>query len=195
MQILTYHRLSKEKKKKRYTITEKDFAEHISFLHKNNYQCILVDDYYKSILDGKLKKTNKNIIITFDDGHDSDFELALPILKRYKFKANFFITTDWIGKSGYMTAGQLRNLKKEGMSVQSHAKSHFFLDEMDNGEIHRELGESKERLESIIADKIKFLSFPGGRYNRSVVNAAKKFNYSALFSSHPFQFKKEGRLF
>ncbi len=39
----------------------------------------------------------KSVIVTFDDGHESDYTLALPLLRKFNFKATFFITTDWIG--------------------------------------------------------------------------------------------------
>ena len=193
--VLMYHAISKAKESNKYTLEEKDFQSHIEFLYTNNYKCILVDEYYQSLLNPLLKISEKSVVITFDDGHESNYTIALPLLKKYNFKATFFITTDWIGKLGYMKPEHLRVLKAEGMSVQSHAKTHLFLDEMSFNEIQMELAESKKNLENILREKVSFLSFPGGRYNSNVIKCAKELGYLVFFSSLPFSIKRFGDAF
>lgn len=193
--VLMYHAISKTKEANKYTLKEKDFQSHIKFLCANNYKSILVDEYYQSLLNPSLKIPEKSVVITFDDGHESNYTIALPILKKHNFKATFFITTDWIGKSGYMTSKQLEKLKEEGMSIQSHAKTHFFLDEMSIDNIYEELEQSKKVIENILNEKVAFLSFPGGRYNGNVIKCAKELGYHAFFSSLPFSIKRFGDVF
>jgi peptidoglycan/xylan/chitin deacetylase (PgdA/CDA1 family) len=173
-----------------YTLEEKHFHGHLYFLSCNNFTGILVEDYCRSLLDLSFKLPEKCVIITFDDGHESDYEIALPHLKRFDFKANFFITTGWIGKQGYMSTHQLRTLEEEGMSIQSHAKTHSFLDEMGVSEICHELEQSKRTLEGILGKKVSFISVPGGRYNRKVIECARKLGYSSVFCSTPFHLRK-----
>jgi peptidoglycan/xylan/chitin deacetylase (PgdA/CDA1 family) len=193
--VLMYHAVSKAKESNKYTLEEKDFQSHIEFLCTNNYKCILVDEYYQYLLNPSLKIPEKSVVITFDDGHESNYTIAFPLFKKYNFKATFFITTDWIGKHGYMTSKQLKKLKEEGMSVQSHAKTHFFLDEMSIDNIYEELEQSKKVLENILGEKVTFFSFPGGRYNSNVIKFAKEIGYLAFFSSSPFSIKRFGNVF
>jgi peptidoglycan/xylan/chitin deacetylase (PgdA/CDA1 family) len=49
-----------------------------------------------------------------------------------------------------MSADQLRALKKAGMSVQSHAKSHRFLDELGPDDVLMEMKASKQALEGLL---------------------------------------------
>src|SRR5574341_233396 len=190
--ILMYHALSNVKERNKYILEKRIFESHLEFLHINKYKCISADDYYKSLVNPFPEIPEKRSILTFDDGHESDHTSALPLLKRYNFKATFFITTDWIGKPGYMNSKQLRMLKEEGMSVQSQAKTHTFLDTLSINELNSELEQSQKSLEDILGERVSFLSFPGGRYNRRVINCAKETNYIALFSSQPFTLKQYG---
>jgi peptidoglycan/xylan/chitin deacetylase (PgdA/CDA1 family) len=187
--ILTYHRLSRGNEGNRYTVREDEFLRQLDFLSTNNYRCILVDEYYRLFLNQRSKLPRNHVIITFDDGDESNFHIGLEILKKCNFKATFFITTDFIGKTGYMNPEQIKTLKGEGMSVQSHAKTHRFLDGISSSDIYNELKESKEKLEQILESDVPFISMPGGRYNRKVINCAKELKYKALFSSAPFQIK------
>lgn len=192
--ILMYHDLAKrqagDKLKDSYTLAEADFLAHMEYLSSNGYRPILADDCYRSLQDPSVKLPEKGVIITFDDGHESNLTIAVPILKRYNFRASFFITTDRIGTPGYMDPAQLRELKKAGMSVQSHAKTHLFLNELSEDALAHELVESKKVLEGILKTDVRFLSFPGGRYNRAVLEHAKQAGYLACFSSTPFYFTR-----
>ncbi|MDO6596414.1 polysaccharide deacetylase family protein [Oceanihabitans sp. 2_MG-2023] len=61
------------------------FIKHIS----THYNVISLDDFYAK----KFKKNTLNIAITFDDGLLNNYQNALPILKKYKVPACFYITT------------------------------------------------------------------------------------------------------
>jgi peptidoglycan/xylan/chitin deacetylase (PgdA/CDA1 family) len=88
-----------------------------------------------------------------------------------------------------MSADQLNLMEHEGMSIASHCKTHSFLTSLDPCQTSNELHESKAVLEAILAKTIHFVSFPGGRYNKTVIECARQAGYSGLFSSEPFGFK------
>lgn len=188
MTILVYHKLSNHREGKSYTIQKKDFENHMEYLYQNNYKCIMVDDCVQVITEKNGCDYDKRILITFDDGYESDYNIVLPVLKKYNFKATFFITTDWVGVNGFMDRKQLQALKAEGMSVQSHAKTHMFLDDMRKDDVFEEIYSSKGKLENILGSTVSFLSFPGGRYNNKVIECSEKLGLSALFSSEPYHF-------
>ena len=192
--ILVYHKLSEQREKKSYTIDKGDFNNQMKYIYHNQYKCILVDDYVKSIINPLYKIPLKSVVITFDDGYESDFKIAMPILQKYNFKATFFITSDWIGSNGYMKHKQLQCLQKKGMSVQSHAKTHMFLDSMSKYDIFEEIKHSKDVIENILDKEVPFISFPGGRYNKDVIACAEKLGIQALFSSDPYYCKNFGNI-
>jgi biofilm PGA synthesis lipoprotein PgaB len=64
-------------------------------------------------------------VITFDDGDRSVYDYAFPILKRYGFKATFFVITDRVGKRWdgleFLSWAQLREMKESGVfEIASH---------------------------------------------------------------------------
>lgn len=129
--VLCYHDVSKTHPGDIYGVTLAQLEEQFEFLQKN-YSIISIDDV---ILASKGKKTlpPKAVLITFDDGLASFYDLAYPLLKRYKFPAVFAVVGKWVddGKApdyGYVdvnppmvTWAQLKEMSDSGLvSVVSH---------------------------------------------------------------------------
>jgi peptidoglycan/xylan/chitin deacetylase (PgdA/CDA1 family) len=102
------------------------------------------------------------VAITFDDGNVGQFEHAAPALRARGMTATFYVTTDWVGRPGFVSWDQLRQLKAWGMSVQSHSRSHPFLSELDAAALERELADSRARLDAELAQTTTEIAFPGG---------------------------------
>lgn len=188
--ILMYHSLSREKNANRYTITVDDFISHLSYLQSNQYKTPY--NVVFSTNNGTPEK--KQALVTFDDGNESDYHLAFNLLIKFHIKAIFFITTDFIGKPGYMSKNQIQELSRNGFSLQSHGKTHNFLTELSTIDLATEARNSKEILEDIVGRSVTNISFPGGRYNRNVLKIIREFGYTEAFTSVPFQYFKSNSL-
>jgi peptidoglycan/xylan/chitin deacetylase (PgdA/CDA1 family) len=124
--------------------------------------------------------------ITFDDGHRSNHDLALPVLERYGLKATFFITVGWIGqRAQYMGWTELRTLRAQGQEIGAHGWSHKLLTHCTAVELDRELAGARKALEDRLAAPVTALSLPGGRVNRRVLAAAWAGGYTTVFTSVP----------
>ena len=187
--VLTYHLVTRGESDYGYSVSEREFTDHLEFLSSNAFRSVSIYEYFASLGNPVRNLPLKSVLITFDDGRESDFQLALPILKRFSFTAACFVTTDWIGKPGYMSADQLKLMESEGISIESHCKTHTFLTSLDPGRASHELHESRAVLEAILGKKVDFVSFPGGRYNKMVIECAANAGYAGLFSSKPFDLK------
>jgi peptidoglycan/xylan/chitin deacetylase (PgdA/CDA1 family) len=66
----------------------KNFEAQIKCLAEKGYETISIKDYF-DIVSRKKPIPPRKIIITFDDGHYSNYYLAFPVLKKYGFKATF----------------------------------------------------------------------------------------------------------
>ncbi len=124
--------------------------------------------------------------ITFDDGHISNFEFALPILQSRGLKAHFFITAGWTGKRvGYMGWPELRTLHQGGQLIGAHGWTHTLLTHCNVNELQTELGNARLTLEDKLGTSITTMSLPGGRYNRRVITACQEAGYTEIYTSIP----------
>jgi peptidoglycan/xylan/chitin deacetylase (PgdA/CDA1 family) len=123
-------------------------------------------------------------ILTFDDGHASNYRVGLWLAER-RCSADFFINPAHIGKAHYMTWSQLRELKQYGHSIQSHGLDHRFLSECDTLELQQQLHDSKQRIEQEISATVTLLAPPGGRYDHRCITLARAAGYRAIACSAP----------
>lgn len=196
--ILMYHALenseyptvSKEAGELCYVLKEEKFREQMEYLHKEGFRAFLFNELLNI---GEWP--DKAVVITFDDGNESNFTLALPIIQKYGFKAEFFITTDWIGNPHYMNVQQLKVLHESGMGLGSHGLTHKFLDDMNSSEIEKELHDSMNVLTGITEAKVVSFSAPGGRIRRKVTDIAKNIGYQVVCTSHPGVLKQNSSFF
>ncbi len=124
--------------------------------------------------------------ITFDDGHVSNYGLALPVLVRHGMTARFFITAGWTGrKAGYMSWDELRALHAAGQAIGAHGWSHTLLTHCDAAGLRVELGDARRALEDGLGEAVTTMSLPGGRYNERVMAACGEAGYTQVFTSVP----------
>ena len=128
---------------------------------------------------------NENWLLTFDDGYVSDYKIVLPLLVKFNAKALFFIITSKIGSPEYLNWGQVRFLAESGMDIGSHSVSHMDMLSLNQEDVSKELKDSKNIIEDKIGKKIKYFSFPYGRYSKNIVNEAINSGYEYCFSSFP----------
>jgi len=188
--VLIYHDIYSEnepaeiepKGKFIYTLSLKEFQLQMSFLADNSYKTISLKDYIDSVRN-KIELPNNALIITFDDGHITNYKNAFPALKEYGFVATFFITVKNIGCHDGLTLEQLKEMETQGMSIQSHTMTHPFLSDISRQDILWELSESKKALENKLGKTVSYLALPGGRYSLLVKEIARQVGYEAVCTS------------
>lgn len=156
----------------------------------SKYSYVLETGEFEKQLDlfVRLRKTADNLWpeITFDDGHISNFEYALPLLQAQSLKAHFFITVGWTGqKSGYMGWNELRSLHAAGQLIGAHGWTHTLLTHCSDKDLQTELRSARMILEDRLGTPITTMSLPGGRYNRRVLAACERAGYTQVYSSIP----------
>ena len=162
-----------------YAVTADQFHKQMEHLSRAGYATSLLGEFLAQ------KTPPKSVILTFDDGHESNFVVALPILQRFGFRADFFVTVANIGRPGFMNWEQLRLLLDAGMSVQSHGLHHRDLTGIREDLLADELRTAKDRLECNLARPVKYFAIPGGFADRGVYLAARAAGYEAICNSEP----------
>ncbi|MBZ5718756.1 MAG: polysaccharide deacetylase family protein [Acidobacteriia bacterium] len=160
----------------RYTLPVAEFQAQIEFLKTAGWHGV-------SVGTALAPQTSPAIAITFDDGCETDCLTAAPLLKQAGFGATFYITTGFLGKPGYMSPSQARQLGEQGFELGCHSMSHSYLTDLDEAGLRCEIGDAKRKLEDVAGGPVEHFSCPGGRYDQRVAEMAREAGYSTVATS------------
>lgn len=120
--ILCYHRFGDEKA--RMVVSAEDFEAQMRYLAENDYRVVPLAAL-DGFLEGRSALPERAVVLTMDDGYRSNYEIAFPILKRYRFPATIFIYTDFVTARAALTWPQMREMLESGLiDIQPHSRAH-----------------------------------------------------------------------
>jgi len=126
------------------------------------------------------------LLLTFDDGGLSAYTCIADLLEKYRWHANFFITTDYIDSPTFLTKEQLRELRKRGHAIGSHSCSHpARMSHCSWERLLEEWERSIRVLSDILGEQVSVASLPAGYYSTHVAKAAFRAGIRVLFISEP----------
>lgn len=157
----------------RYTVAEQHFSAQAAWLARHR-RVIDLD----ALLQGRGRPGD--VVITFDDGEQSVAELGLPLLRRHGLSATVYVTTGWIGRPGYLSADELRELHRAGWTIGGHGVTHRYLSDLSDAELRGELFESRQQLAEVLGEEPAHMSLPGGRADPRVVREVERAGWRSL---------------
>ncbi len=172
------------KERRHYALSVEDFRAQMAYLKDSGKEGIDFSTFYELLQTSPEQLTgDRYVVLTFDDGQESQARNAAPILAEVGFRATFFVVSNWVGKPGFVSEKDLRNLVELGMDVQSHTANHTFLVELNSHQAVEELLGSKKKLEALTGKPVRFLSLPGGRSDRSIWQLCGAYGYKGILTS------------
>lgn len=160
----------------KYTIRQSTLGYIVDIVNRK-YSCSLCELAQADI--------GQHTVITFDDGLLSDYSVAFPMLLEKGIHATFFITTENIGKPGYMNKNQILEMATHGMEIASHGLTHRYLIDMPYTEAHKEIRNSKDLLEGLLGRPVSSYAPVGGHYSPWMINVAKESGYNSFATMIP----------
>ena len=169
--ILMYHKIL-DNVADGLTVTCEQFDLQLMYLHELGYRTIDLKTM-KSLLDNGDKLPEKAIIITFDDAYRNFKENALPLLKKYDFKATVFVPVAYIGKTNIwdkghipiMTAADLKQLSNnEDIEIGLHSFLHRSWGDLSLSDMEEDLKNCRQTLEFYGISYFKALAYPYGGF-------------------------------
>ena len=145
-----------------------------------------------TILNDLNNNTSKVVILTFGDGYQSQYIYAKPVLDKYGFKANFFVTCNRIGTTNSeMTWQEIVQLYNEGhvigsktMNYGTKAIQHRDLNDLSAKDLEFEVGQSKQcLLDHGIKTSIFAVPKNVAANNATVINTIAKY-YGLAINGH-----------
>lgn len=185
--VLMYHFFydkSKDSGKDGNWIEISNFEEQMKYLSENDFYFPTWEEV-ENYIDGNQELPEKSIVITVDDGDPSFFELAVPIIQKYKIPVTSFVITYWYGDRA--------NDKQKYVDYESHSY-----------DMHKAGKNGKGVMLSWDYDKIKddvllssevlgganIFCYPFGQYNDLDMKVLKENGYKLAFTTKAGRVKK-----
>ena len=175
-----YHRFN-ENKYPSTNIRMEVFHEQMQIIKNSNYEFydpkIFITEFDK-------RKDNKKVLITIDDGFKSFYNEAWPYLKKNQIPFILFISTEPVGKNGYMNWDEIREIEKSELGyIGHHSHTHEYLINMSDDQFIEDIETSSR----IFKDKLGYVpsifSYPFGEYSLFMKNYIIK-NFDLAFGQH-----------
>ncbi|MCI4127588.1 polysaccharide deacetylase family protein [Bacillus haynesii] len=179
--ILMYHSISSGNSLR---VPEAEFRGHMKWLKDNGYYTLTPEEAYIVLTQDKMP-SEKCVLITFDDGYTDNFTKAFPILKEFGQKATVFMIGKSVGGKNHLTEKQMNEMRRSGISIQSHTIHHVELNGLAPGQQLDEMTRSKALFDRMFSQNTVMLSYPVGRYNEDTLKLAKQAGYQMAVTTEP----------
>jgi peptidoglycan/xylan/chitin deacetylase (PgdA/CDA1 family) len=177
-----------------YEISTGQLNELCSLLKQRGYQTISFQDLFASMNGGKALPP-KPVILTSDDGYQSVYQYAFPIIQSYGYRMTLFLSTDYIGSSdgdrktnsfdsGYpvramLVKPEITAMVSAGYEIQSHGTDHGYLGSMSYDQVLAELQNSKAIVQSLSGGACNVEAWPFNSFSAVSVSALPAAGYGA----------------
>ena len=178
--VLMYHRFN-EHKYPSTNIQMDMFINQMQIIQKSNYKFYHPKQFE---INFKTPKNEKKILITVDDAFSSFYENAWPFLKKNEIPFILFVSTEAIGKFGYMNWDQIIEIEKEDFAyIGNHSHSHNYLPELNEREFLNDIDKSIKIFKNKIGYNPIYFSYPFGEYSNYIKEKISE-NFKFAFGQH-----------
>ena len=191
--IILYHHIAVSPINSDYYVPPEHFEEQLKLLHDWGYATIttqmLVDAIHKGIA-----LPPRPILITFDDGDQSIYNSAFPVMQKYGFTGAAYIVYYYMNTQGFMTADQVKQLADAGWEIGSHSLTHINLP-LNPERQRNEVVESRKDLQAELGVPILTFAYPFGELDGPTVDYVHFAGYIAAMGLGPTVEQGVGNLF
>lgn len=186
--VLQYHHISDQTPAATSTSPEL-FRQHMAHLDEAGYEVVPLEDLVARLKTGKALP-DKTVAITFDDGYDSVYQVAFPVLKRYGWPFTVFVNAEPLKQeqSKFVSWGNLREMAGAGATIANHSYSHPHLLRRQGREsdaewrerIKEEILRAEEAIREETGQNHRLFAYPYGEYDRASQQLLKQLGFVAF---------------
>ncbi len=177
---IMYHRFN-ESKYPSTNIQMDIFRKHIDLIKKSQFSFYNPSEFEKDF--NKPKKI-KRILLTIDDAFTSFYNEAWPFLKENKIPFILFVSTEPVGKNGYMTWKQIKEIEKyDFVFIGHHSHTHEYLIDKTDKEFIDDIEQASKIFVKELGYVPSLFSYPFGEYSKFMKDYISK-NFILAFGQH-----------
>jgi poly-beta-1,6-N-acetyl-D-glucosamine N-deacetylase len=177
---LMYHRFN-EHKYPSTNIQMNVFQAQMEIVQNSNYSFFNPKEFREKF---NLPKKQKKILITVDDAFQSFYSESWPYLKKNKIPFILFVSTGPVGKKGYMTWDQIREVEVEKFAfIGHHSHSHGYLVDETNDQFIKDINKANKIFLKELGYIPNLFSYPFGEYSKFMRDYISQ-NFEFAFGQH-----------
>ncbi|MDY0743297.1 polysaccharide deacetylase family protein [Paucibacter sp. R3-3] len=189
--ILCYHRFGGAAGK--MSVSPANFAAQLDWLARNDWHVIRLAQL-QDYLAGRQSLPRRSVVITIDDGYESSYRHAFPLLRQHGFPATVFVYTDFIGSADALNWAQMQEMAESGLiDIQAHSKTHRNLIERAAQEsepqyrqqLEAEARLPRELLQRRLPVQVRHFAYPYGDANDAMLDVMERQQYALAVTVTP----------
>jgi peptidoglycan/xylan/chitin deacetylase (PgdA/CDA1 family) len=155
-----------------------EFAEQMQALKSAGWHAVTLDEVAANWRNGASLGAGKPIVLTFDNGYQSQFTQALPVLRRLGWVGDENIQLSGLPPSqGGLGDGEIRGLIAAGWELDTQGLSHADLITLGAEQLHREVAITRGVLQRRYHVPVNWFCYPSGHYDSTVIAAVRAAGY------------------
>ncbi len=160
--VLVYHQINTSNKELTI-VTPDQFRNQMAYLSQNGFRTVSLR-HYANWRKGTYTMPKKAVIIVFDDGFSSVYNIAKPIMDQYGFVGSVATVSNYATRGGpstrYMNWTQIEDLSSDGWSIESHGMSHLHMSMLNESAFRTQLLDAKKNITTHTAKTPSSFVFP-----------------------------------
>ncbi|MHB8533442.1 MAG: polysaccharide deacetylase family protein, partial [Solirubrobacteraceae bacterium] len=155
-----------------------EFAEQVHALAQAGWHAVTPDQVEAYWSRGVSLGAGKPIVLSFDNGYQSQYTQALPVLRRLGWVAVENIQLSGLPPSqGGLGQEQIRGLLAAGWELDTQGFSHADLPTLDAEQLHYQVATARQVIQRRYHVPVNWFCYPSGHYDATVIAAVKAAGY------------------
>jgi peptidoglycan/xylan/chitin deacetylase (PgdA/CDA1 family) len=163
-----------------YIVSPTRLAEELDALDRAGYTPVGGDALASHVAWG-TPLPRRPVLLTFDDGSAGQYTRALPLLRRHRFVATFFVMTVVLDKPGWLSRREVRALDEAGMTIAAHTWDHQAVPGFSEADWRKQLTRPRDDLARIVGHPVRLFAYPFGLWNSAAFAHLRQAGFSAAF--------------
>jgi peptidoglycan/xylan/chitin deacetylase (PgdA/CDA1 family) len=177
--ILMYHVLGDPPEGAPYPelyVGESDFAGQMRRLERDGFEVVTLRQAWDHWRRG-APLPRKPVVVTFDDGYRSTYEIGLPILRAHGWPGVLNLKVRSLDRSWGIRPRQVHALARAGWEIDAHTLTHPDLTTVDDRRLTIEVAGSRKEIRARFGVPAAFFCYPAGKYDGRVLAAVTRAGY------------------
>ena len=159
-------------------VDPEEFAEQMRALARAGYHAVTLDQLWANWHDGTSLPAGKPIVLSFDNGYQSQYTEALPVLRRLGWVGVENVQLTGLPPSqGGLSQAQIRGLVVAGWELDTQGFSHADLTTLDASALRYQVAVARSAVQRRYGVPVNWFCYPSGQYDATVVAAVQAAGY------------------